>query len=219
MSWVDFPVIDFKCPDSERFNCYSHLLGAFAALAGIAVLLLKSVPQADPWKIVSVAIYGVTLFSLFLFSSLYHCTYEPSRSRYRRLDHYTIYLLIAGTYTPFTLVTMNGTAEGWLLFGEVWLLALVGMTHEALSDAHRRRILPVVIYLMMGWLVLGSLKSLLAVLPEQGYFWLLAGGICYTSGVFFFALGRYHQWAHGVWHVLVLGGGYCHYWAVVNYVL
>lgn len=207
-----------ECPDGERFNCYTHLVGAVAALAGVLFMLVVAVRQADPWKITSVIIYGVSLFLLFLFSSLYHCGKGPSRQRLRRLDHHMVYLLIAGTYTPISLVTLNG-GDGWLLFGEVWGLAVVGMAQETLPQPGGRRIVPVIIYLIMGWLVLGSLEPLLAVLPEAGFYWLLAGGICYTSGVIFYAFGRYSQVSHGIWHLFVLAGGACHYWAILAYVL
>ncbi len=208
----------FECPHGERFNCYTHLVGAVAALVGVLLLLVVAVREADPWKITSVIIYGVSLFLLFLFSSLYHCRKGPSKQRFRQLDHHTIYLLIAGTYTPISLVTLNGD-DGWLLFGEVWGLALVGMVQETLPQPGGRRIVPVIIYLIMGWLVLGSLEPLLAVMPEAGFYWLLAGGVCYTSGVIFYALGRYSQVSHGIWHLFVLVGGACHYWAIFAYVL
>jgi len=205
-------------PDGERFNCYTHLLGAVAALAGMVVLVVMASHQGDPWKIASFSIYGATLFLLFLFSSLYHGVRGPAKPMFRLLDHYSIYLLIAGTYTPFTLVTLNGE-EGWFLFGVIWGLAALGMALEALPQPGGRRILPVLIYLLMGWMVLVSLEPLLAVLPEAGFHWLLAGGICYTGGVLFFALGRYVHQAHGVWHLCVLAGGACHYWAIFAYVL
>lgn len=207
-----------NCQDGERFNCYTHLFGSVAALAGFIVLLVLALPQADPWKIVSVTIYGITLFLMFLFSSLYHCGQDPAEGRFRRFDHYAIYLLIAGTYTPFALVTLNGR-DGWILFGEIWGLALTGMILESRSHPGRRRILPVILYLTMGWLVVGSLDPLLAVLPDMGFTLLLAGGIWYTSGVVFYALGRYHPLSHGIWHLFVIAGGACHYWSITGYVL
>lgn len=206
------------CPDGERFNCYTHLIGAVAALAGMAVLVVTAVQQANPWKIISVSIYGFTLLLMFVFSSLYHCGQGPARQRFRQLDHHTIYLLIAGTYTPFSLVSLNGD-DGWLLFGEVWVLALVGMTQEAFAQPDGRRIISVIIYLGMGWVGLGSLDPLLRVLPENGFFWLLAGGICYTAGVVFYVLGRRKEVFHGIWHLFVIAGGACHFWAIFGYVL
>ena len=206
------------CQDGERFNCYTHLIGAVVALAGFIVLVVMALSQANPWKIVSVIIYGITLFLLFLFSSLYHCGQDPAGSRFRRFDHYAIYLLIAGTYTPFALVSLNGR-DGWLLFGEIWGLALTGMVLEARAQPGGRRILPVLLYLAMGWLVLGSLEPLLAALPDMGFNLLLAGGICYTGGVVFYVLGRYHRVCHGIWHLFVIAGGAFHYWSIVGYVL
>lgn len=210
--------MNFHCAGNERFNCYSHLVGAVGALLGMMALEAVAWQQTNLWKIISVSVYGTSLFLLFLSSSLYHCSQGLAKERFRRFDHHMIYLLIAGTYTPFALVTLNGEV-GWLLLGEVWLLAGVGMAQEALPQPGGRRIVPVIIYLVMGWLIVGSLDPLLAVLPEKGFYWLLAGGICYTSGVFFFALGRYSPWSHCIWHVMVLCGGACHYWVIAAYVL
>lgn len=211
-------MFDVNCTRGERFNCYSHLLGAVAALPGVTVLLVMTVMQADPWKIASVCIYGTTLFLMFLFSSLYHCGQGPFRQRFRQLDHHSVYLLIAGTYTPFSLVTLNGD-EGWFLFVIIWTLALLGMAQEALPQPGGRRIFPVILYLIMGWLIVIVLESLLAVLPQNGFNWLLAGGISYTSGVLFYALGRYKRLLHGIWHLFVLFGSACHYWVIIAYVL
>lgn len=201
--------------DGERFNSISHLLGAVAALAGGVVLVVYASMQGDPWKIVSFSIYGTTLFLLYLFSVLYHSLRGEVKSIFRRLDHLAIYLLIAGTYTPFTLVTLNGT-WGWWIFAAVWGLALLGMLLEFVPQ--KRRILPVIIYLVMGWICLIALKPLLQAMPMAGFWWLLAGGLFYTVGIVFYALDKKLKHGHGIWHLFVLAGSVCHYFTVLLYV-
>jgi len=199
----------------ERFNSISHLVGAVAALTGGVVLVVYASMQGDPWKIVSFSIYGTTLFLLYLFSVLYHSLSGEVKSIFRRLDHLAIYLLIAGTYTPFTLVTLNGT-WGWWIFGTVWGLALLGMLLEFVPQ--KRRILPVIIYLVMGWIALIALRPLLQAMPMAGFWWLLAGGLFYTVGIIFYVLDNRMQHAHGIWHLFVLAGSVCHYFTILLYV-
>jgi hemolysin III len=200
----------------ERFNFYSHLLGTVLAAGGAVVLIVLAARQGNPWKIVSFGIYGATLLLLYLFSTLYHSLHGKAKDVFRKLDHYAIYLLIAGTYTPFTLVTLHG-AWGWSLFGAIWGLAVLGIVVDSLSWG-KRRILPVMIYLAMGWLVLLALKPLLKALPPAGFTWLLAGGVFYTVGVVFFALDQRVRHGHGIWHLFVLAGSACHYFTILFYV-
>ncbi|MDH5471719.1 MAG: hemolysin III family protein [Gammaproteobacteria bacterium] len=200
----------------EWFNSITHLLGAVAALAGCAVLVVFASLQGDPWKIVSFSVYGSTLFLLYLFSVLYHSLRGDVKNIFRRLDHLAIYLLIAGTYTPFTLVTLNGS-WGWSIFAAVWGLALVGMVIEFIPQ--KKRIIPVIIYLVMGWICLVALKPLLAALPMAGFWWLLAGGLFYTFGVIFYVFDKKVVHFHGIWHLFVLAGSACHYFSVLWYVL
>jgi hemolysin III len=166
---------------------------------------------------VSFSVYGATLFLLYLISTLYHGL-TPGRTKcvFRVLDHQAIYLLIAGSYTPFTLVTLNGRV-GWWLFGAIWGLAVLGLVLDALPR-RGARVLPVVIYLVMGWLIVLAINPLLVVLPRAGFIWLLAGGIFYSSGVVFYALDHRYSWMHGVWHLFVLAGSISHYVAIVIYV-
>ena len=202
----------------ERFNSISHIVAAAAALAGVIVLVVFSAQKGDPWKIVSFSVYGATMFILYTFSSLYHSLGKGrAKAIFRRLDHCAIYLLIAGTYTPFTIVTLRGT-WGWSIFGAVWGLALVGIILEFIPVTGRR-IIPVVIYLVMGWIVLIALRPLLHALPIPGFRWLLAGGIFYTSGIIFYAFDRKVRHFHGIWHLFVLAGSISHYLAVLLYVL
>ena len=200
----------------ERFNGISHLIGTALALAGLALLVLTAARQADAWKIASFSLYGATLFMLYGFSTLYHSLRGRAKAIFRRLDHLAIYLLIAGTYTPFALVTLRG-GWGWSLFGVVWGLAIVGMMLEYLPRKGPR-ILPVVIYLLMGWLALIALRPLMQALPPAGLAWLVAGGMFYTVGVLFYGLDARLRHAHGVWHLFVLAGSISHYFAVLFYV-
>ncbi len=201
----------------ERFNSISHLVGAALALAGAVVLVVVASRNGDINRIVSFSIYGATLFFLYLISTLYHgLPHGRAKRVFRILDHQAIYLLIAGTYTPFTLITLDGIV-GWWLFGAIWGLAMLGFVLDALPR-RGARVLPVVIYLVMGWLIVLAIKPLLAVLPHAGFNWLLAGGIFYTSGVVFYALDRRFPWMHGVWHLFVLAGSISHYVAILIYV-
>lgn len=193
----------------ERFNSISHIIGTVAAAAGLVVLVALAARQGDPWKIVSFSIYGTTLLLLYTFSALYHSFRGKAKRLFRKLDHLSIYLLIAGTYTPFTLVTLRG-AWGWALFGVIWALAAFGIALD-LFPQKESRILPVVVYLVMGWLCLIALNPLLQALPANGFIWLLAGGIFYTVGVVFYALDERVRHFHGVWHLFVLAGSLSHY--------
>ncbi len=202
--------------EGERFNGISHLVGAMGAAVGLVALVMVAVQQGDPWKIVSFSIYGTTLLMLYTFSTLYHSLRGRAKKIFRMLDHHSIYLLIAGTYTPFTLVTIRGD-WGWWLFGVIWGLAAIGIVLDSLPKKGSR-ILPIVIYLVMGWLCVIALKPLLQVLPMNGFYWLLAGGIFYTVGVVFYALDAKVRHFHGVWHLFVLAGSISHYITIFFYV-
>lgn len=201
----------------ERFNSISHLIGAALALAGAVVLVVLASGDGDVRRMLSFSIYGTTLFLLYLISTLYHGL-PPGRAKRvcRVLDHQAIYLLIAGSYTPFTLVTLEG-AVGWWMFGAIWSMAVLGLVLDALPR-RGRRVVPVVIYLAMGWLIVLAIDPLLAVLPREGFLWLLTGGVFYSSGVLFYALDHRFPWMHGLWHLFVLAGSVSHYVAILVYV-
>jgi len=201
---------------AERFNGITHLMGAVLALAGVAALVTVAAQDGETRRIVAFSIYGGSLFLLYLISTLYHSLPGRAKHVFRILDHQAIYLLIAGSYTPFTLVTLNGTV-GWWMFGAIWGMAMLGMVLDALPR-RGARVMPFVIYLTMGWLILLALDPLLDALPRAGFRWLLAGGIFYTSGIVFYALDRRHPWMHGVWHLFVLAGSISHYVAILFYV-
>jgi len=202
--------------EGERFNSISHLIGAVLALSGGAVLVTFAAINGDISRIVSFSVYGFTLFLLYLISALYHSLSVGRAKRvFQVLDHQAIYLLIAGTYTPFTLVALHG-ALAWWMFGTIWGLALVGIILDALPRKGAR-VVPIIIYLVMGWLCLFALGPILAALPPAGFRWLLAGGIFYTSGVVFFILDHWYPRCHGIWHLFVLAGSACHYFAILLY--
>lgn len=200
----------------ERFNSITHLIGSIAAGIGLIVLLIISFQQGDPWKITSFAIYGVTLLVLYVFSTLYHSFKGKWKKRFQKFDHIAIYLLIAGTYTPFTLVTLRGEI-GWTIFAIVWALAMIGIVIDLLPQKGHR-ILPLIIYLLMGWLIVLVLEPLALSMSTSGFNWLIAGGIFYTTGVIFYLLDHRHKLAHGIWHLFVLAGSLSHYISVVLYV-
>ncbi len=201
----------------ERFNSISHLVGAALALAALVVLVVFASLKGDAWKIVSFSVYGATLFMLYTISTLYHSLRGEVKPVFQKLDHAAIYLLIAGSYTPFTLITLRGV-WGWSLFGVVWGLAIIGIVIDSL---HRNgpRVYQMIIYLLMGWLVLIALYPLLHHLPINGVIWLVVGGLCYTGGMVFYALDQKLAHAHGIWHLFVLAGSICHFVAILLYVL
>ena len=165
---------------SEKLNTFTHLIGAVLALAGAVVLVVYASLKGDAWRIVSFSIYGTTLLLLYVISTLYHGLNGRPKKVFAILDHQAIYLLIAGTYTPFTLVTLNGT-WGWSLFGVVWGLAVLGIVLDALPVINRRpRILPVIIYVIMGWLIIVALDPLLRLFPLAGFIWLAIGGMFFA---------------------------------------
>ncbi|MDH3613691.1 MAG: hemolysin III family protein [Gammaproteobacteria bacterium] len=197
----------------ERFNSISHLVGASFALVGGAVLITMATIDGELSKIVSYTIYAVTLFLLYLASTLYHSVSGGAKEVLQKVDHQAIYLLIAGTYTPFIVVAVSEEQRWWML-GAVWGMAAFGMILETLPR-RGARIVPVIIYLMMGWLCVFFPDSFLAALPSGSLAGLIAGGVFYTSGVIFFALDSWYPWCHGIWHLFVLGGSVSHYFAIV----
>ena len=210
------PLLQITEMTGQRFNVVTSIVGLVAAVVGTVFLLLAVVPQGDPWKDMSLGIYGVSLVLLYLFTTLYHALRGKSQVVLQKLDHYAIYLLIAGTYTPFCLVTLRGNL-GWTLFALEWGLAVVGIVIEMLpGDKHR--ILPVVIYVTMGWLIVFVLGTLRQVFPEPGLTLMAVGGLFYTGGIVFYALDKRFTWAHGVWHLFVLAGSFSHYVAVYRYI-
>jgi hemolysin III len=200
----------------ERFNVLTSLIGAVAAPPGAALLLYKAVLLGDRWRVVSFGIYGSTLIILFVTALVYHGLQGSAKPLLRELDHCAIFLLIAGTYTPFSLVTLRG-GWGWTLFGLVWGAAAYGVVQE-LWPGRLLRIPDMVLYLGMGWLIVAAIGPLLHSLPWQGVAWIAIGGFFYTGGIVFFALDKWYARAHGFWHLCVVAGSASHYLAVLLYV-
>ncbi len=200
----------------EKFNSITHLLGVLAAVAGLVLLVIKAAASGDALRVVSCSVYGATLANLYLSSTLYHSIRGPAKAWLQKFDHASIYLLIAGTYTPFTLVLLPG-AWGWSLFGVEWTLALVGMI---LDVRHRggSRAVQVGIYIVMGWLIVVAIPELRRHLPDPGFALLVAGGVTYTVGILFYAVDERMRHAHGIWHLFVLAASVCHYLAVLLYI-
>ena len=201
----------------EIASALTHGLGATAALAGGAVLITLTAIHGDRWQLVGAIVFGACLLLLYLASTLYHAVQHPvAKGRLKVFDHCSIYLLIAGTYTPFTLVGLRGP-WGWGMFAAIWTLALAGVVFKLFFTGRFKR-LSTLIYIAMGWLVLVAIKPLLAALDAWTFGWLLAGGICYTLGTAF-----YHReslpYSHAIWHLFVIGGSVCHYVAVMAQVL
>jgi hemolysin III len=200
----------------ERLNSISHLIGTGLSIAGLVVLLVASSTHDFAWKAVSFSIYGATLIFLYLASTLYHSFRGRAKAVFQRFDHVGIYLLIAGSYTPFALVTLRGP-WGWTLFGINWGLALIGIVQE-LWIGKRTRVFSMLLYLVMGWLVAIAFKPLAAALPAGGLWWLALGGIIYTVGIVFYLIDTRWGPAHGVWHLFVLGGSGAQFWCLLRYV-
>ena len=200
----------------ERLNSYTHLAGLVLAAIGAPLLVALAARSGDASRIVACSIYGAALFLLFGASTLYHSLRGRAKAILRKLDHCSIYLLIAGTYTPFALVTLRG-AWGWTLFGLAWGLALLGIVQEFVFGKGARR-LSILIYLVMGWMAVAALRPLAAGLGTPGLAWLLAGGLLYTGGIVFYLLDERVRHFHGVWHLFVLAGSAAHFIAIAFYV-
>jgi hemolysin III len=198
----------------EIANCITHGVALLASLAALPILVVAAARRGDPWQVVGGALFGATLILLYLASTLYHALRgERVKRLLRVLDHSAIYLLIAGTYTPFTLGVLRG-AWGWALFGTIWTLALLGVFAKSTVGFRYPR-LSTALYVAMGWLVLVAIQPLVARLAPEGLLWLVAGGLCYTGGVTFFVTDGKLRYGHAVWHLFVMAGSACHFVAVL----
>ena len=200
----------------ERFNSISHLVGAVLAVAAAVVLITIASIKGDPWRIVGFSVYGATLVVLYVASTLYHALGGRAKAVFQKLDHCSIYLLIAGSYTPFALVTLNGP-WGWSLLGVVWGLAVVGVAQE-IWLARGARVMSLVIYVLMGWLALVAVAPLWQALGPTGFTWLATGGALYTLGIVFYATDHKVRHGHGIWHLFVLAGSACHFFTLLLFV-
>jgi len=202
---------------AEIAHAISNGAGAVAAVVGLAGLLVVASARGDGWALASAAVFGATLLLLYTASTLYHAIPDPRAKRiFRILDHSAIYLLIAGTYTPFTLGPLRGP-WGWALFGVVWTGAIAGVVFKCVALG-RAPIVSVVLYVLMGWSVVFAFEPLVRTLAPEGIALLFGGGLAYTFGLAFFAWERL-RYGHFVWHLFVLAGSVCHYFAVLLYAL
>jgi hemolysin III len=202
----------------EIANAVTHGIGAVLFAVGAAILITLAAVRGDAWVVVSCSVFAASLVFFYTVSTLYHAFRGPrAKGVFRRLDHAAIFLVIAGSYTPFLLVSLHG-AWGWSLFGLVWTLAVLGIVFKSLWTG-KLPVLSTALYVVMGWCIVVAWKPLTAAVAPAGVAWLAAGGVIYTAGVAFYALDRKLRWAHPVWHVFVLAGSACHYVSILFYVV
>ena len=201
----------------ELANRLTHCVAVLLSIVGLVILLVAASRTGDPYRIVSSAVFCSVLCIFYIISTLYH-TFRNQRVRYifRILDHAGIFLVIAASYTPFTLVSLR-EGNGWALFGVVWGLAVVGVVFKTFMT-HRLPFLAPVLYIALGWLIVVDLEGLLSRVPIKGVLWLFAGGLCYTVGIIFYAIDRI-PYNHAIWHLFVIAGSLCHYLSVLWYVI
>lgn len=204
----------------EKLNSISHLVGAVLALVGLGALLTVGLQSDDLWVLGSFAVFGITMVLLYTMSTLYHSFHPPGLKKlFQLFDHISIYLLIAGTYTPYMLVSLRH-GNGIPIMGLVWALAGLGVLSEIFLSGKAVKVGQVVIYLAMGWACALDIENLRAALSDTAFDWLLAGGLAYTGGVVFYVLdkmGRLNH-SHGIWHMFVLVGSMCHFVSIIGYV-
>ena len=209
--------VQYYSPSEERLNIFSHALGLILSISALVILVLRASRYGDAWHVVSFSIFGASLIVLFAASTVYHSAKDPGlRARLRVVDHASIYVLIAGTYTPFTLVTLHGTT-GWVIFAITWSMALCGIVLK-LYFTGRYRMLSTSMYVFMGWIAIFVISPLIDNLPPAGLFWLLSGGVAYTLGAVLYGIKRI-GYNHAIFHAFVLIGACCHFVAVYLYVL
>ncbi len=204
----------------EKLNSISHLVGATLALMGLGALLTVGLQARDPWVLGSFTVFGVTLVLLYTMSTLYHSFHPPRLKKlFQLFDHISIYLLIAGTYTPYMLVSLR-EGNGIPIMAAVWGLAVLGILSEVFLSGRAIKVGQLVIYLGMGWACSFDMAGLRAAIPGVAFYWLLAGGLAYTGGVVFYVLDKMGRLAHshGIWHMFVLAGSMCHFVSVIGYV-
>ncbi|MGY4687470.1 PAQR family membrane homeostasis protein TrhA [Petrotoga sp. DB-2] len=213
----DLDNIEKFTPGEEIANAVIHGIGALLSIAALVLLVVFSAINGQPWSIFSSVIYGSSLIILYLSSTLYHSFQRKKiKDLFEIFDHSAIYILIAGTYTPFALITLSGRL-GWIIFSVVWVLAAIGIIFK-IFFVKRFRILSTILYIAMGWLVVFAMEPLVTNLDFWGVFWLVIGGILYTVGTIFYVWRKipYH---HALWHLIVLAGSICHFFSVFFYVI
>jgi len=208
--------IQFYSPTEEKLNIWSHAFGIFLSIIALVLLIIKAVQQDNIWMMISFPIFGVSLILLYLASTLYHASKEPQkRFKLKVFDHAAIYVLIAGSYTPFTLVSLNGET-GWLIFSMVWVMAFTGIILK-LFFTGRFKIVSTAMYVLMGWLIVFYFQDLTAHLHEKGVFYLILGGVLYTIGAILYSIKKI-KFNHAIFHFFVLAGSFCHFLSIYLYV-
>ena len=208
--------IQFYSPTEEKLNIWSHAFGIFLSIIALVLLIIKAVQQDNIWMMFSFPIFGVSLILLYLASTLYHASKEPQkRFKLKVFDHAAIYVLIAGSYTPFTLVSLNGET-GWLIFSMVWVMAFTGIILK-LFFTGRFKVVSTAMYVLMGWLIVFYFQDLTASLHEKGVFYLILGGVLYTIGAILYSIKKI-KFNHAIFHFFVLAGSFCHFLSIYLYV-
>ena len=208
--------IQFYSPTEEKLNIWSHAFGIFLSIIALVLLIIKAVQQDNIWMMISFPIFGVSLILLYLASTLYHASKEPQkRFKLKVFDHAAIYVLIAGSYTPFTLVSLNGET-GWLIFSMVWVMAFTGIILK-LFFTGRFKVVSTAMYVLMGWLIVFYFQDLTASLHEKGVFYLILGGVLYTIGAILYSIKKI-KFNHAIFHFFVLAGSFCHFLSIYLYV-
>ena len=208
--------IQFYSPTEEKLNIWSHAFGIFLSIIALVLLIIKAVQQDNIWMMISFPIFGVSLILLYLASTLYHASKEPQkRFKLKIFDHAAIYVLIAGSYTPFTLVSLNGET-GWLIFSMVWVMAFTGIILK-LFFTGRFKVISTAMYVLMGWLIVFYFQDLTAHLHEKGVFYLILGGVLYTIGAILYSIKKI-KFNHAIFHFFVLAGSFCHFLSIYLYV-
>ena len=209
--------LKFYTPLEEKTNIISHAIGLVLSIVALVLMVIRASLYGQALHIVSVSIFGVSLIALYAASTFYHSAKDPKiRTRLRIFDHATIYVLIAGTYTPLTLITLNGTT-GWMVFGVSWAMALTGITLKVFFTG-RFNILSTLMYVVMGWIIVFAITPLINNLSTEGLFWLFAGGVAYTTGAIIYSIKKI-KFNHAIFHMFVLLGSFCHFVSVYFYVL
>ena len=209
--------LKFYTPAEERINILSHACALLLSIGGLLALVTRAVHHGSTLHLVSSSVFALSLIALFTASTAYHSARDPAlRARLRKVDHAAIYVLIAGTYTPFTLITLQGGA-GWALFAVIWGMAAFGIALK-LFFTGRFNLASTLMYVVMGWLIVFFIKPLIASFPTAGLAWLLAGGIAYTLGAVLYSIPKL-PYNHAAFHLCVVLGGLCHFIAVYIYVL
>lgn len=208
--------IQFYSPTEEKLNIWSHAFGIFLSIIALVLLIIKAMQQDNIWMMISFPIFGVSLILLYLASTLYHASKEPQkRFKLKVFDHAAIYVLIAGSYTPFTLVSLNGET-GWLIFSMVWVMAFTGIILK-LFFTGKFKIVSTAMYVLMGWLIVFYFQDLTAHLHEKGVFYLILGGVLYTIGAILYSIKKI-KFNHAIFHFFVLAGSFCHFLSIYLYV-